>query len=125
MRPAMTNKTDEELYDILYIHSGDYTAEALESAREEFAGRKLDAPALSELGIAAEGTRKMEAAHLEWRYRIVAFLFSPLCCGIPGMLAHRHYVEQGARRKAREFVRWTLLGFAFYVSFYIITRFIK
>jgi hypothetical protein len=117
----MTNKTDEELYDILYVHSGDYTAAALESAREEFAGRKLDAPTLNNFGAAAERLRSVEASHLSWPLRIFAFLFSTWGFGIPAVLAHRHYVEQGARLKAREFGRWALLGFTFYLVFFIIT----
>jgi hypothetical protein len=129
MRLAMANKTDEELYDILYVHSGDYTTDALESAREEFVGRKLDASTLGGLCTTTEVLLQREAEPLGWPLRMVAFFFSTLFFGIPVLLAHRHYVEQGAKRKAREWGRWGLIGFAFYVTLSVIMaispRFIK
>ena len=36
-------KTDKELYDILYAHPQDYTLDAIQAAKEEFASRRLDA----------------------------------------------------------------------------------
>jgi hypothetical protein len=120
LKQAMSNKTSEELFDIVYAHSADYTADALEIAKEELIDRKLDAPTMSSLDGAATEVRAREEAHLEWPLRIVAFLFSTIFLGIPVILAHRHFVEQGARRKAREWGRWGLLGFAFYFVISII-----
>ena len=116
LKRAMSNKTDEELHDILYAHSGDYTADAVEIAKEEFRCRKLDAPTLRSFGAAVEEQRRREEASLEWPLRIVAFFFSTLFFGIPVILAHRHFVEQGARHKAREWGRWGLFGFVFYFT---------
>jgi len=120
LKRDMSSKTDEELHDILYAHSGDYTADALDIAKEEFLGRKIDARTLSSLGTAAEELRRQEEARLGWPLRIVAFFFSTLLFGIPVMLAHRHFVEKGARRKARDWGRWGLFGLAFYVALFII-----
>jgi hypothetical protein len=47
LEQTMSNKTDEELYDILGAHSEDYIADAIEVAREEFERRKLDASGLT------------------------------------------------------------------------------
>jgi hypothetical protein len=120
LKRAMSNKTDEELHDILYAHSGDYTPDALAIANEEFLVRKIDAPTLSTLRTGVEELRKREEARLGWPLRIVAFFFSTVLFGIPVILAHRHYVEQGAKRKAREWGRWGLFGFAFYLALSII-----
>lgn len=49
LKQAMCNKRDEELYDVLYTHPSDYTADAIEVAREEFQIRKLDEPTVSNL----------------------------------------------------------------------------
>jgi len=46
--------TDTELFAILLSSSGDYTAEAIEVAREEFNRRKLGTSALAELDTAVE-----------------------------------------------------------------------
>ncbi len=121
LKKAISNKTDEELHDILYVHSGDYSPEAVEIARDEFLIRKVDAPTLESLSNAGEGLRRCEEAPLEWPLRIIAFLFSTTFLGIPVLLAHRHYVEQGSRRKAREWGRWGLYGFAFYIALSIVT----
>jgi hypothetical protein len=106
LKKVMANKTDEELYDVLHGHPDDYTADAVEAAKQEFASRNLNAPTLSTLGSVVEGQKQVEEAPLEWPLRIIAFFVSTLALGIPVLLAHRHYVEKGARRKAREWARW-------------------
>lgn len=118
-RTGMTsNKTDEELYDILYIHPEDYTRAAIEAAGEEFSRRKLDAPTPNSV---AE-VREKEESHLSWPQRILAFFVSSAFLFIPSLLAHRHYVEKGERRKASEWVRWAIYGFIFYCVLGVLSR---
>ena len=114
LKRAMATRTDEELYDVLHGHPNDYTPDAIEAAKQEFASRNLAAPVLSNLSIAVEAQKQVEETPLEWPLRIVAFFISTLALGIPVIVAHRHYVEKGARRKAREWARWGLFGFFFY-----------
>lgn len=116
LKKVMANKTDEELYDVLHCHPADYTPDAVEAASQEFASRNLTAPALNRLSTMVEGQKTVEEAPLEWRLKIVAFFISTLALGIPVIVAHRHYVEKGARRKAREWARWGLFGFIFYLT---------
>jgi len=124
LKKAMSDKTDEELYDIL-AHSKDYTADASEIANEEFRSRKLDAATLSSLGTAmVEEQRQREEAPLSWTLSMVAFFFSTLFFGIPVILAHRYFVEHGAKRKAREWKQWGLFGFFFYVALFVLRRFV-
>lgn len=115
LKRVMANKSDEELYDVLYGHSGDYTPDAVEIAKLEFSSRHLDEPVLKTISTAVEGRKQVEEASLEWPYRMLAFFVSTALLGIPVLLAHRHYVEKGARRKAREWARWAIYGFIFYV----------
>ena len=105
----------------MYSHSTDYTTEALGIAKEEFLGRKLDASALSDLGTAAEELRTKEEARLGWTLRIVAFFFGTVFFGITMLVGYRHFAEQGARRKAREWVQWGLFGLAFYLALFVVT----
>ena len=123
LKKVMANKTDEELYDVLHGHPNDYTADAVEAAKQEFASRDLTAPTLSNLSTAVEAQMRVEDAPLEWPLRILAFFISPLFFFIPVLLAHRHYVEKGARRKAREWARWGLFGLLFYF-FLSVLRFV-
>src|SRR5437879_2560350 len=102
LKRVMANKTDEELYDVVYGHSSDYTPNAVEIAKLEFSSRNLDAPTVSSLSTAVAGQKQAEEAPLGWGYRILAFFTSTIFFGIPVILAHRHYVEKGARHKARE-----------------------
>jgi len=99
LKRAMSNKTDEELHDILYAHSGDYTPDALAIANEEFLVRKIDAPTLSTLRTGVEELRKREEARLGWPLRIVAFFFSTVLFGIPVILAHRHTLNREPNAK--------------------------
>jgi hypothetical protein len=124
LKKAMSDKTDEELYDIL-AHSKDYTEDANEIANEEFRSRKLDAATLSSLGTGmVEEQRQREEAPLSWILSMVAFFFSTLFFGIPVILAHRYFVERGARRKAREWKQWALFGFFFYVALFVLRRYV-
>jgi hypothetical protein len=54
----MRNKTDEELYLLVHVHSGDYTPDALEAAREELSHREPDAETMNRIRVvAAEAQR--------------------------------------------------------------------
>lgn len=112
----MRNKSDEELFDILNVHTQDWVPEAVEAARIEFRSRGLDAPTLNIIETNAAQTREKEGAHLGWGLRLLAFFFSTVCLGIPVLLAHRHFVEKGERRKANEWATWGLNGFLFYLG---------
>jgi hypothetical protein len=118
LKQAILSKTNEELYDVVYVHSTDYTPEALEIAKREFIARGVDAHTLTQLSSAAdlrqEHEQAQEQAPLEGYLKVVAFLFSTLFLGIPVLLAYNHYVNRGARRKAREWIGWAAGGFFFF-----------
>jgi hypothetical protein len=123
LKRAILSKTNEELYDVVYVHSTDYTPEALEIAKREFIARGVDAHTLTQLSSAAdlrqEHEQAQEQAPLEGYLKVVAFFFSTMFLGIPVLLAYNYYYERGARRKAREWVRWAAGGFFF---FFIVSR---
>lgn len=125
LKQAILSKTNEELYDVLYVHSRDYTSEALEIAKREFLARGVDADNLTQLSSAADALQRdvqaREEAPLDAYLKVVAFSFSPLFLGLPMLLAFRHYAERGARRKAREWGRWAIGGFVFYLIMGILT----
>jgi hypothetical protein len=100
----------------LHGHPDDYTADAIEAAKQEFASRNPAAPMLSNLSTAVEAQKRVEETPWRWPLRVVAFIISTMGLGIPVLLARRHYVEKGARRKAREWARWGLFGFLFYIQ---------
>lgn len=117
---VMSNKTDEQLLGVLSAYSKDYSSDAIEIAREEFERRKLDPAALKNLYTNIERTERLHDAGLKFPSKMTAFFFSTVFLGIPVILAHRHFVENGARRKAREWGRWALYGFAFYVALFVV-----
>jgi hypothetical protein len=124
LKSAMASKTDDELYDVVYGHPGDYMPEAIAAANLEFSSRKLDGPAISTLKSTATANKQIQEAQLRWSYRILAFFVSTIFFGIPVILAHRHFVEKGARRKAREWARWALFGFFFYLAISVMIRYL-
>jgi hypothetical protein len=64
LQGIMSGKTDEELYDILYTHSQNFTTDTIEAARAEFSQRHLDETKLSSIAAAAETVREKENVHL-------------------------------------------------------------
>jgi hypothetical protein len=116
LKRVMANKTNEELYDVVYGHSNEYTADAVEAAKLELRSRNLDPQTVGNLSTAVEERKQVEKAPLGWGYRILAFFISTIFFAIPVLLAWRHYVEKGERRKARDWGRWALYGFTFYLA---------
>ena len=122
LKRTMQSKTDEELYSLLHLHSQDYTLEATNAASEEFSRRQPDAPTISRVVAAAEKREKDQKAPLSWGLRAAAFFVSSAFLFIPVLLAHRHFVEKGERRKAREWARAAIYGFVFYCALGILIR---
>ena len=58
----MTNKTDEELYDIVYGHSDEYIADAVEAAKLEFSSRNVAPETVCHLSTAVEKEKQLEEA---------------------------------------------------------------
>ena len=122
LKAAMSLKSDQELCDVLYGHRNDYEPNAIAAAQEEFNRRNLTPQTVGELRASVERDVEMERAPLGWGLRIVAFFVSTLAMGIPVMLAHSHYVELGAYRKARDWKHWAAFGFLFYVCLFVVSR---
>lgn len=112
----MRNKSDEELFDIFQVHTQDWIPEAVQAARDEFNSRGLDEPKLIGIAASTEQTRKREDARLGWFPRLLAFFISTLFLCIPVLLAHRHFVEKGEKRKAKDWAKWAFYGFLFYLG---------
>ena len=125
LKNAMSNKSDDELCDILYVHREEFEAEAVRAAQDELERRGLNAETLTRLRGIAEEHKKFENDRLGWRFRLVAFFISTVALGIPAILAHRHYTELGARGKARDWSRWALFGFMFYLAIGVVFRMIS
>jgi hypothetical protein len=62
LKQAILSKTNEELYDVLHVHSTDYTPEALEIAKREFLARGMDADTLTQLSSAADVLQRHKQA---------------------------------------------------------------
>ena len=92
LRKVMANKTDAELYDVLHGHPDDYTADAVEAAKQEFASRNPAAPTLNSLSTAVEGQRRVEEAPLEWPLKILAFFV----CGTSSITSSAPRARRGS-----------------------------
>ena len=79
-------------------------------------------PTLDAIAATVGRAREREDAQLGWGLRIVAFFVSSAIVFIPVILAHRHFVEKGEMRKAREWTRWAIYGFLFYCALGVLSR---
>ena len=88
LKKTIRSKADEELYDILYAHSQDYTLEALGAAWDEFRHRQLDAPPISRIAASADKALKERAApYIQFRVGEITYRVSckeGLTAGSPG-----------------------------------------
>ena len=111
---VMSKKTDNELISILTIEKENYQSEAIEAAEAEVKSRKLSdreieiANQVNEEKVIIAQNKSEEPLGIE--YKILLF-FIPLRVFSLSV----YYENTGYDRKARETVRWSYVGFAFYV----------
>jgi hypothetical protein len=107
-------QTDEELFDMLYLHREDWTDLALEIASEDWKKRDLNPTRIEELRITANKRKQEEDEKadepLSWPLRIFYVI---LTLGIWSwivlpVIAEVRYRNRGYSRKYREF--WICMG---------------
>lgn len=76
LKETMLGKADDELYATLYIHSNEYTPEAINAARAEFDRRQLAAPTANTVAADIERVQQQQQTPLSVPLRVVAFLVS-------------------------------------------------
>ena len=112
---AMSERTDEQLIDIVTRKRDEYQPEALLAADEEFKRRSLTHEVLVEaeqnLAVRSAVTEEKANAPLDVPWKILAFLFP----GFVFLLVSLLMRSDGFERRSWELGRWTLYGVAFYV----------
>lgn len=112
---VMSKKSDEELLRIL-SQPEDYQPPALEAAQNEFGKRGLPTDRIEIIRQQAEQRLKAKEVKanqsLETHWKIVAFTLPTLI----HIVFSAVFKANGYDRKTREFVRWTLFGFCFYIG---------
>ena len=113
----MSQRSDAELLKILNEQRYDYQPEAVVAAEEELKKRNLSVEAIEKAKKEIEINKKVVAdkadQKLDGAWKAIAFIF-------PGLLLvifSGTFKADGYDRKAKELVKWTLFGFAFYFGF--------
>lgn len=118
----MSKKSDAELFKIVIAPANNYQAAAYEAAKKEFAKRNLaeDQFDVIKQEIEQEGKIKNDKANepLEIGWKILTFIFP----GFIQILFSGGFRINGYDRKAREFARWTIYGFGFYIGLIILIK---
>jgi hypothetical protein len=116
----MRSRSDDQLYEMLYIHREDWTPEALEVADQEWKSRNLDAGKLKEVQAIAVETEREKAAiadePLSLPQKVTFFLFNyAFCLGVVQIVtADVVFKSRGYDRKFRDCLWWMLYGWLFY-----------
>jgi len=117
---VMRERTDAELIKIVTGPTDDYQPEALEAARLEYAHRNLTEAQVAVAEQEILHTQAVDEAKantpLGTIFKILAFIFP----GILLLMLSGLFRADGYERKAREMVRWTLYGLAFYVGLVVL-----
>lgn len=116
----MKQKTDDEIIKIVTIASEDYQPEALEAARHEFSKRNLSAEQIDNVKkiVNEEQEEDIYKADLplDPTIKFLTFILPALIQFIYSGI----YISEGYHRKAKELTKWTLYGFAFYVTIIVL-----
>lgn len=116
----MAKRSDEELIAILNSPEGDYKPVAIEAAQRAFERRQLSDEKIMVIKQVIEQKQEADAAKsdepLSGFYKFFAFIFP----GILVLMFAGTFKADGYDRKARELVKATLYGLAFYFGFAIL-----
>lgn len=117
-------RSDDQLYEMLFLHRDDWTPEALEIAEQEWIGRNLDAEKLRNAqAIAAERENNRLALAeepLSTAQKVTFFIFNyTFCLGIvQAVIADIVFKDRGYDRKFRDCFKWMGYGFLSYCLIY-------
>jgi hypothetical protein len=118
-------RSDGELYEMIFVNREDWTPAALELAETEWARRELTPEKIKDAQATFEVKKLDQDAianePLSIRQRVLFFLFNfAFCFGIPQMvMATGTFRSRGYERKYRESIQWMLYGLiSFFVAFW-------
>jgi hypothetical protein len=118
-------RSDGELYEMIFVNRQDWTPAALELAEKEWARRELAPDKLKDAQAVYE-VKKLDRdaianEPLSTRQKVLFFLFNfAFCLGIPQIvMASATFRSCGYERKYRESIQWMLYGLiSFFVAFW-------
>jgi len=122
------SRTDEDLYEMLYVHREDWTPEALAIAEREWNRRALTPERVAIVqSVGSERKQQREGVKdepLSTNAMVLFFVFN-FACGL-GLLqllmADSFYRSNGYERKFSDAVKSMAYGFAFYLAVALILR---
>jgi hypothetical protein len=110
-------RSDEDLYEMLFVHREDWTLEALAIAEQEWSRRELTVNKLAAVQATGDERKRQRAAikdePLSMGPKILFFVFNfAFCLGIVQLLiADSLYKSNGYERKYRDCFKWMAYGF--------------
>jgi hypothetical protein len=113
LEEAMARATNEDLFEILHLNRGEYSAEAIAVAEQEFNKRNVEPAQLEELRTGSERKRLRATKPLSLPMKVILFLCGFSCIGILALPILATVVEvsyQGADNRYRESWRWIGYG---------------
>ena len=117
---VMQKRTDAQLIKILNGPPDDYQPTAIDAAKREFERRNLSEAEITTATEEIEQEQLVDESKANMPLgifpKIIAFIFP----GILLIMFAGTYKADGYDRKAKEMVKWTLLGVAFYVSLVVL-----
>lgn len=119
----MSERTDEELINILFVCRNDYQPEAIEAAEYEFHKRNISLDTIEAVKKELCNVKDKKAAKanmsLQTYWKVLAFLFP----GIMNLFFALIFTAEGYEKRTRDMWRWTIYGILFYLLMLMIIRF--
>ncbi|MFN8281782.1 MAG: hypothetical protein U0U67_01105 [Chitinophagales bacterium] len=117
---VMSKRTDAELVKIVTGPIDDYEPSAFEAAKKEFEKRNLSLETLETVKEDLKQIQQIEEDKadepLATHWKVLTFIFP----GLIQLMFAGTFKADGYDRKAKEFSKWTIYGFGFYVALVIL-----
>jgi hypothetical protein len=114
----MGRRTDEELFEMIFLHRDDWTPEAIDAAQSEWKNRALPREKIEKLWQTCSQKAQTEKAiaeqPLSWLVGVFFFLLGPIFCvfGLPQIVAAEVlYHQKGADQKYKD--AWKFMGYGY------------
>lgn len=126
LKQHVAARTDEDLYEMLFLHREDWTPEALAIAEEEWKRRDLTPEKLAIVQAICEERHRQRVGtkdqHLSTAPKVFFFIFNFFfALGLLQLLiAHTLYKSNGYERKFKESILWMAFGSTFYGAVFLI-----
>jgi hypothetical protein len=122
---VMRKRADADLIKIVNGPQDDYQPAALDAAKREFERRNLSEEQITIVKQEIKQEQEIDEAKANTPLGVILKIIAFILPGIILLMLSGIFKAEGYDRKAKELVKWTLYGLAFYIGLIVIINILR